>query len=37
MPRIEVDPETLTVRVDGEVRAEEPAVTLLMAERYFLF
>ncbi|MGX1809628.1 urease subunit alpha [Nocardia sp. NPDC055321] len=37
MPRIEVDPDTFTVRIDGEVWAEEPAVELPMAQRYFLF
>ncbi|TCJ95292.1 urease subunit alpha [Nocardia alba] len=37
MPRIEVDPDTFTVRVDGEVWAEEPATELPMAQRYFLF
>ncbi|MGV9410679.1 urease subunit alpha [Nocardia sp. NPDC003693] len=37
MPRIEVDPDTFAVRIDGEVWAEEPAVELPMAQRYFLF
>jgi urease subunit alpha len=37
MPRIEVDPETFTVRIDGEVWAEDPATELPMAQRYFLF
>ncbi|MFD3702482.1 urease subunit alpha [Nocardia sp. NPDC058658] len=37
MPRIEVDPDTFTVRIDGEVWAEEPATELPMAQRYFLF
>ncbi|MET9212993.1 MULTISPECIES: urease subunit alpha [unclassified Nocardia] len=37
MPRIEVDPDTFTVRVDGEVWTEEPATELPMAQRYFLF
>jgi urease subunit alpha len=36
-PRIEVDPETFTVRVDGEVVEEAPAEELPMAQRYFLF
>ena len=36
-PRIEVDPDTFTVRIDGEVWAEEPATELPMAQRYFLF
>ncbi len=37
MPNIEVDPDTFTVRVDGEVIEPEPAVELPMAQRYFLF
>jgi urease subunit alpha len=37
LPRIEVDPDTFTVRIDGEVWAEQPAVELPMAQRYFLF
>jgi urease subunit alpha len=37
LPRIEVDPDTFTVRVDGEVVEEAPAVELPMAQRYFLF
>jgi urease subunit alpha len=36
-PRIEVEPDTFTVRIDGEVWAEEPATELPMAQRYFLF
>jgi urease subunit alpha len=36
-PRIEVDPDTFTVRVDGEVWGEQPAAELPMAQRYFLF
>jgi urease subunit alpha len=36
-PRIEVEPDTFTVRIDGEVIAAEPAVELPMAQRYFLF
>jgi urease subunit alpha len=36
-PRIEVDPETYQVRADGELLACEPARTLPMAQRYFLF
>jgi urease subunit alpha len=36
-PRIEVEPDTFTVRVDGEVIEPEPAVELPMAQRYFLF
>jgi urease subunit alpha len=37
LPRIEVDPDTFTVRIDGEVWEEQPAVELPMAQRYFLF
>jgi urease subunit alpha len=37
LPRIEVDPDTFTVRVDGEVMVEDPAEVLPMAQRYFLF
>jgi urease subunit alpha len=36
-PRIEVDPETYAVRVDGELLTCEPASVLPMAQRYFLF
>ena len=37
MPHIEVDPETYTVKADGEVLTCEPAKSLPMAQRYFLF
>ena len=37
LPRIEVEPDTFTVRVDGEVVEAAPAVELPMAQRYFLF
>jgi urease subunit alpha len=37
MPRIEVEPDTFTVRIDGEVWQEHPAAELPMAQRYFLF
>jgi urease subunit alpha len=37
LPRIEVEPDTFTVRIDGEVWQEQPAVELPMAQRYFLF
>ena len=37
LPRIEVEPDTFTVRIDGEVWQEEPAAELPMAQRYFLF
>ncbi|HYM10883.1 MAG TPA: urease subunit alpha [Bryobacterales bacterium] len=36
-PKIEVDPETYEVRVDGELITCEPAAVLPMAQRYFLF
>ena len=36
-PRIEVDPDTFTVRIDGEVIEPEPVAELPMAQRYFLF
>ncbi|WP_407673195.1 urease subunit alpha [Paenibacillus alkalitolerans] len=36
-PHIEVDPETYEVRVDGEHVTCEPAETVPMAQRYFLF
>ena len=36
-PKIEVDPDTYTVRVDSEVIDNEPATELPMAQRYFLF
>ncbi|WP_119392758.1 urease subunit alpha [Taklimakanibacter lacteus] len=37
LPHIEVDPETYEVRADGELLTCEPAKTLPMAQRYFLF
>ena len=36
-PRIEVDPETYVVKVDGKVATTEPARTLSMARLYNLF
>jgi len=36
-PRIDVDPETFEVRVDGELATCEPASELPMAQKYFLF
>ncbi|WNG90742.1 urease subunit alpha [Mycobacterium sp. ITM-2016-00318] len=36
-PRIEVEPDTFTVRIDGDVWQEQPAAELPMAQRYFLF
>ncbi|WP_433254299.1 urease subunit alpha [Streptosporangium sp. CA-135522] len=37
MPRIEVDPDTFAVRVDGEPIEPAPAESLPMTQRYFLF
>jgi urease subunit alpha len=37
LPQIEVDPETYEVRADGELLTCEPAKSLPMAQRYFLF
>ena len=37
LPRIEVEPDTFTVRIDGEVVEPEPVTELPMAQRYFLF
>ena len=37
LPNITVDPETYEVRVDGEILTCEPAATLPLAQRYFLF
>ena len=37
LPRIEVDPDTFTVRIDGVVNEADPATELPMAQRYFLF
>jgi urease subunit alpha len=36
-PRIEVDSETYEVRADGELLTCQPATTLPMSQRYFLF
>jgi urease subunit alpha len=36
-PQIEVDPETYEVRADGELLTCEPAESLPLAQRYFLF
>jgi urease subunit alpha len=36
-PRIEVNPDTYAVRIDGELIEHEPATELPMAQRYFLF
>ncbi|PYC48809.1 urease subunit alpha [Litorivita pollutaquae] len=37
LPKIEVDPETYEVRADGVLLTCEPAQTLPMAQRYFMF
>jgi urease subunit alpha len=37
LPDIAVDPDTFTVRIDGEVVEAAPAAELPMAQRYFLF
>jgi urease subunit alpha len=36
-PRIEVEPDSFAVRVDGELIEEAPVAELPMAQRYFLF
>jgi urease subunit alpha len=36
-PDIRVEPDTFTVRIDGEVIEEAPATELPMAQRWFLF
>ena len=37
LPDIAVDPDTFTVRIDGQAVELEPARELPMAQRYFLF
>ena len=37
LPDIAVDPDTFTVRIDGDVVEAAPAAELPMAQRYFLF
>ena len=37
LPRIEVEPDTFVVRIDGEVIEPDPVTELPMAQRYFLF
>ena len=37
LPKVEVDPETYTVKADGEVVTCEPASELPLTQRYFLF
>jgi urease subunit alpha len=36
LPRIEVDPETYEVRVDGELATCEPATRLSHAQLYYI-
>jgi urease subunit alpha len=36
-PHIEVDPDTFTVRIDGQVWESQPATSLPMAQRYMMF
>ncbi|NBT02586.1 MAG: urease subunit alpha [Proteobacteria bacterium] len=35
-PRIEVDPETYTVRVDGEIATSQPATSLPLTQAYYI-
>lgn len=37
LPRIEVDPETYEVRLDGELAESAPATELPLAQKYFVF
>ena len=37
LPVMEIDPQTYSVRADGQLLTCEPAVSLPMAQRYFLF
>jgi urease subunit alpha len=37
LPKIDVDPDTFTVAIDGEQVEPAPAEELPMAQRYFLF
>lgn len=36
-PKVDVDPQTYEVKIDGEVVTSEPAETLPLAQRYFIF
>jgi urease subunit alpha len=36
-PEIRVDPDTFTVTIDGQVWDQQPATSLPMAQRYFMF
>ena len=37
LPKMEIDAQTYSVRADGQLLTCEPAVSLPMAQRYFLF
>lgn len=37
LPKIEVDPQTYEVRADGQLLTCEPAETLPLTQKYFLF
>jgi urease subunit alpha len=37
LPEISVDPQTYEVRADGELLTCEPAQSLPLAQKYFLF
>ena len=37
LPVMEIDPQTYSVRADGQLLTCEPAISLPMAQRYFLF
>jgi urease subunit alpha len=37
LPKMEIDPQTYSVRADGQLLTCEPATVLPMAHRYFLF
>ena len=37
LPRMEIDPQTYQVRADGQLLTCEPAISLPMTQRYFLF
>ena len=37
LPKMEIDAQTYAVRADGQLLTCEPAITLPMAQRYFLF
>ena len=36
-PKMEIDPQTYAVRADGQLLVCEPATSLPMTQRYFLF